>query len=814
MADGFARGMVKLRWVGLVVLLATLAVGIGLAPGTVAALEPGGFEVRHSRVARVEASLAERFGTTQVDLVLLVEDLDGQALAQPGEGSEESGRLVALRRRLTGFVDPVGSVEVAQILGPAELASTLGREPSEAVLLVALTGDERDKQRALADLVAATEEAPGLDVAVGGPLAADVEAQALSHADLRRAERVALPIALLLLLLYFRRPIPALLPALVGGFAITGSFPILRGLAELTPVSLFALNIVVFLGLGLAIDYSLFLVQRQREELAVGNPVEVALARTLQTAGKTVLFSGVAVIVSLLALAWVPISLLRSVALGGALVVVLANVGALVILPCLLALLGRRVAGRGLLGDGPPDPRLLRAVYGAKAAVVRHDHATDSGMTDLDALTRPPASMWARVAAAVMRRPAWVALAVGVLLLLAGAPTLRMQTATADARIFPPASEVHRVHAAASDPARFPVDPTATHLLRVSTRGGGPIVSASALASVEQLAEQAAAIDGVTAVVGLPSLPLRQPLGAPGSGAPTLAELLASSAGGPLPWALPDALRAELARVIDADATLVRVSSAVPASSPAAREQLAAIRAAVPPGLEVAIAGPAARAEELDQALAGGLIPAATTVAVASFVVLVLAFGAPVVALKAVLMNALSLTASFGALVWVFQDGRFEALLDYRSFATIEPTVPVMMFALVFGLSMDYELFLLSRIREAWLRRTGEDRQDPNADLDSVEEGLTRTGPIITTAAAILIVVVLGLAAGTLVFMKQLGLGMALAILLDATLIRLLLVPSTMALLGHRNWWTPRWLGWLRAKLRLELREDEAVLVG
>ncbi|HLT37198.1 MAG TPA: MMPL family transporter, partial [Enhygromyxa sp.] len=296
----------------------------------------------------------------------------------------------------------------------------------------------------------------------------------------------------------------------------------------------------------------------------------------------------------------------------------------------------------------------------------------------------------------------------------------------------------------------------------------------------------------VVRVEGLSTLPLPE-------GSPPLAELL----GDPQLRARIDPL---VDLLVDRDATLLQVSSTVPASSPAAREQLAAIEAAAPPALQVSIAGAAAHARELDSALADRLPWAALTVALASFVVLLLAFGAPVVALKAVIMNALSLTASFGALVWVFQDGRFEQLLEYRSLGTIEPTVPVMMFALVFGLSMDYELFLLSRIREAWLR--------DHDDRKSVTEGLTRTGPIITIAALILIVVVLGLAAGTLVFMKQLGIGIALAIILDATLIRLLLVPSTMALLGKWNWWSPGWLARVRELLRLELREGEAELVA
>lgn len=759
MFGGWSRATIKLRWVGVAALLATIVAGLWMVQGTIAALEPGGFEVSGGRVAEVEEALVERFDTASVDLLILASDRAGASLTDDPGGRE---RLASLRERLRE------RPEVGQVLGPSELPSTLSRDEHEAILLVSMTGDERAKQAGLAEVAAAARSVGGLEVAIGGELAADVEAQALAHHDLRRAELFALPIALLILLVYFRRPLPALLPALVGGFAITGSFPILRGLAELSQVSLFALNIVVFLGLGLAVDYSLFIVQRQREELAVGNPVDVALRRSLETAGKTVLFSGVAVIVSLLALAWVPISLLRSVALGGALVVVLANIGALVILPTLLALLGTRVSGRGFLGGGETDPRILR------------QHQAGSS--------------WAKIAAGVMRRPGLVTAIVGALLLLAGSPFLRMQTATADARIFPPASEVHQVHAAASDSERFAVDPSATHLLLVKTRSGANMLEPQSFAALSELADAIVEIAGVASVEGLTAIPLPP-------GAPPLPELLA----GPGAPGVQSSLRERIDPLVDGDTTLLRVTSSVPASSPEARDQLAAIEAAVPDPLKLEVAGQAAHARELDAALADRLPWAALTVALASFVVLLLAFGAPVVALKAVIMNALSLTASFGALVWVFQDGRFEALLDYRSIGTIEPTVPVMMFALVFGLSMDYELFLLSRIRESWLREPGE-----GADRRSVAEGLTRTGPIITTAALILIVVVLGLAAGTLVFMKQLGIGMALAIILDATLIRLLLVPSTMALLGKWNWWSPRWLARLREVLQLELREGEA----
>lgn len=753
MFAAWCRATIKLRWVGLAALFVTIVVGVLMVRSTIESLEPGGFEVSGGQVAQTEAALSARLDTAQVDLLILVSDRENASLLED-PGAHE--RFKTLLERLASLP------EVSRVVGPEQLPLTASRDEHEALLLVSLAGDDRGKQDAFATVDATARSVKGLQVAVGGALAANVQAQELAHEDLQRAELFALPIALLILLVYFRRPLPALLPILVGGFAITGTFPVLRGFAEITELSLFALNIVAFLGLGLAVDYSLFIVQRQREELAVGNPVAVALRRTLETAGKTVLFSGVAVIVSLLALAWVPISLLRSIAIGGTLVVVLANIGALIILPTLLALLGDRVAGKGLFGGGPIDARLVR------------EQAKEGA--------------WGTVAAGVMRRPGIVAAVVGAALLLTGTPFLRMQTATADARIFPPDSEVHRVYAAASDSERFDINPSSTHLLLIETRSGEPILDREPLAALTDYANDILAIEGVAGIDGLPALPLPE-------GGPTLSELLA----GPN---VPPRLQAEIDALVADDVTLLRVLSRVPSSSPRARAQLDAIESALPPELELSIAGVAAHARELDRALADRLPWAALTVALASFLVLILAFGAPVVALKAVVMNALSLAASFGALVWIFQDGRFEELLNYSSIGTIEPTVPVMMFALVFGLSMDYELFLLSRIREAWLRN--------HDDTLSVTEGLTRTGPIITAAAAILIVVVLGLALGTLVFMKQLGIGMAIAIVLDATLIRLLLVPSTMGLLGKWNWWTPRWLARTREALRLELREGEA----
>lgn len=749
------------RWprAGAIALVVVIILGALLASGTIASLDPGGFAVVDSEVDSRETQLAERFGQPRVDLLLTVSAADGSSLAQPSEGADRRARTPDAR--LGALIDELrGRDELSSVVGPGEMPGAWSIDGRAAVLLVSVAGTDVQQQHAfpeLEQLVDAHEAETELDIMIGGRLAANVVAQRKARSDLLRAEMIALPLALVLLLVFFRRLLPAVLPMLIGGFSITATLLALRGLAALTPLSLFALNIVVFLGLGLSIDYSLFVVERFRDELSVGNSPRVALRRTLVSAGKTVAFSGAAVVVSLLALAWIPIEMLRSMAVAGALVVVLSNVGALLILPCLLALFAER----------------LRPKQRVATTRTRRER------------------VWEKIAVAVLRRPGIVFVVVVALLLGVGSPLLHMQTATTDARAFGPNTEIHAVADLLGDPERFAVDPSNAHRLLVTTDDAAGFASPAALEQLDAYATQLREVEGVVELRGLHE-------GLAQTDAETLAQVLAA------PEQLPPEQRAQIDAALDGQATVVTVLSALPATSPAAREQLDALLAAAPPSLEVEAAGRTARASELQSALYDRIGLAVASVALASFLVLVLAFGAPVVALKAVVVNALSLSASFGALVWVFQAGRFEGLLDYQAIGTIDPTVPVMMFALVFGLSMDYELFLLSHIREAYEREHNNER--------SVIAGLAKTGPIISTAALILIVVVASLVTGTLTFIKQLGLGMALAIFVDASLIRIALVPTTMTLLGRANWWQPGWLARARAWLGVELREDEATL--
>jgi trehalose monomycolate/heme transporter len=728
-----ARAYAWRKWLVAAWVVSTIA-GFVLGRNVFDVLEPGGFEVVSSRTEALEREVRERFGKATPDVVALYE-AEGATLDDP-----------IIRDEITGIVarldaDPIVAEVGSPLLVPDALVA---RDGTRWLVTVDMLGEDADQQEAFGR-IEALMRSEILDEAIGGDLAAKVEAQRISRRDLLRAELVTIPLLAVLLVVFFRGFVAALLPLLLGAFSIAMSLAVLRLLGEVVAVSLFALNIVTFLGLGLAVDYALFMVQRFREELGVGNTPEVAIRRTVSTAGKTIFYSGLAVAASLVGLMWVPILLLRSIAMAGTLVVLLTNLGAVLLLPALLALLGRRVGG-----VRPPDENEARAS------------------------TR----FWRRSAAACMRRPGLVAIAVTATLIIVGLPFLRMQTALSDARVFPTDSEVRRVYDATIDRDQFPMAGVGAHLIMVRTRGGEPITSPIPAGALFDLDQTIAARDDVEAVWSV-------------AGAIGDRELTVRVLGDPT--MVPLTHRRRLQSSFDDDATLIRVVSIHPSGSVEARQQIDELRALAPEPLVLEVTGRAARAAEVRDAMARNLPRTVGTVGGVTLVMLVLAFGAPVIAIKAVIMNVLSLSASFGALVWVFQDGRFEGLLRYTSVGAIDPTVPVMMFAIAFGLSMDYELFLISRIKEHY------DRVKDNRA--SVEQGLTVTGPVITKAAILLLAVIAGLITGSLIFLKEIGLGLALAITIDASLIRIMLVPSTMALLGKWNWWAPKrlWRWWRRS---------------
>ena len=554
------------------------------------------------------------------------------------------------------------------------------------------------------------------DVKLGGDAVANAQVNTQVSGDLAHAELLAFPLIFLLSLIFFRSVVASLLPPLLGGLAILGTFFLLRVVSTFTDLSVFAVNLTTGLGLGLAIDYSLFIVSRYREEAVRDGYGPEALRRTLRTAGRTVLFSSVTVAASVAALAIFPQLFLYSMGIAGAIVALLAATLALTVLPALLAVLGPRV-------DALSPPRLRRAAQ-------RDARPARSGA-------------WYRLAQFVTRRPAQVAVASAAVLIALGIPFFtQIRFISADARVLPASASAHQVQTALD--AHFP--PNRTSPLEVVV--GAPASSPA----VRSLSKRIARLPGVSAVA---------PAQAAGRGT---ALLEVAPVHGPLT---------------------------------ASTEQLVRNVRAIHTPYYLGVAGETASYLDLEHSLAAHLPAVLAVVVAATLIVLFLMTGSVVLPIKAVLMNALSLSAVFGILVLIFQHGNLQGLLGYRSVGALDATQPILLFAIGFGLATDYGVFLLARIKEA--------RDAGAANSEAVALGLERTGRIVTSAALLFAVAVGAFATSQIVFIKELGVGTALAVLIDASIVRALLVPSLMGLLGSANWWAPRPLR--RMYERIGLRE-------
>ena len=560
------------------------------------------------------------------------------------------------------------------------------------------------------ELTPASLAASGLTAQVGGNVPMEVAINNEVTADIAKAEGFSMPVLLILLLVIFGSLAAASLPVAIGGVAILGSFTVLRLLTMATTVSVYSVNITTILGLGLGIDYGLFMVTRFREELHRQPTVEQAVARTVATAGRTVAVSGVTVAVALTSLMLFPEDFLRSMGYGGVATVAVDMLAALTVLPALLAVLGYRVNAL----------RIRRSVR-------RAPRDETSGA-------------WYRLAHSVMRRPVVYAAVIVIGLLALGAPFLRISWGGTDARTLPAASTVRQVSQTLD--GDFPVNSTAPIEALVTLPRTG------AAAALDAYLHRIDAVPGVT--------------GAQVTG-------------------------------VTAATARIDIGYVPPTVSSAARHIVTQIRdTAPPPGAAVLVGGTTAGLVDELASLGATLPWMALLVGVSTFVLLFLAFGSVVLPVKAIVMNVLSLGATFGVVVWIFQWEHLSGLLRFTPTGSIDPTMPILMLAVIFGLSMDYEVFLLSRMRE---------RYDQTADnTAAVASGLQRTGGVIAGLALLLIVVVGAFSASGITFIKLMGVGMIVALLVDATVVRVLLVPATMRLLGRANWWAPRPLRRLYAR--------------
>ncbi|MEV6317076.1 MMPL family transporter [Streptomyces sp. NPDC051776] len=729
---GWTRVVTARPRLSLLLALLFTALAVVAGSGVADRMGSGGWEAPDSQSSYATKALEREFPASQPNLILHV-DSGGRRVDDPAVAAEGE----RLAERLAGERSVAGVTSYWRTQSPG-LRAEDGRE---ALIMARIAGDENATADVLDRIANEFRGRQGpVEVSLGGPVAVRHELQTTIQEDLLRAEAIALPVTLVLLVMVFGSAVAALLPLAVGIVAILGTNAVLRGITEFTDVSVFAQNLTTALGLGLAIDYALFIVRRFREELAAGAEPLPAVGATLRTAGRTVLFSALTVAVSLAAMLVFPQYFLRSFAYAGIAVVLLAAAAALVVLPAALVLLGDRVNAldlRKVLRRGRPAPGTGK----------------DAGAS------------WARTARLVMRRAPFFAGATTAGLVFLGLPFLGVKFGTADDRQLPETAESHVVQQHIRDD--FPGRP-----------GGTMEILAEGNPSTARLADYSSRISELPGVLRVDG--------------PTGQYVRGERIRKPGP--------AEAARR-SGDVAQISVAPKSKAVDTASQQLVRDIRA-VDSSVDASVTGTAAVLVDSKDAIADRLPWAVAIIAVVTLLLVFLLTGSVLIPLQAVVLNALSLTAMFGALVWVFQDGHLSGLLNFTSTGDIETTLPVLMFCVAFGLSMDYGVFLLSRIKEEY-DRTGDHQ-------GAVVFGLRRTGGLITAAAIILAVVMVAIGTSRVTNTKMLGLGIALAVLMDAMVVRSLLVPAVMRLTGRATWWAPGPLRRLHARIGLSEGESAA----
>lgn len=750
------------------VLLAMIVLAAAAAPlasGAADQLTAGGWLDPKSESAAVADRLEAEFGGGRTSFIAVFRSGSPDADATSTEFQAAIAATVAPLRD-----DP----RVSGITGYAETGDDrfISVRGDAAYVVIGLDMTDDRSVDVVDEIEAQLAPPSGYSVALTGFGPIQKDSAAISEQDLQRAETVSLPVAALVLILVFASIVAAGMPLLVAGLAIPSSLAIINLVARQTEMSIYVLNIATMLGLALAIDYSLFITSRFREELAKGRSVEKAVTIAVGTAGKAVLFSGIAVAIGLSGLLWFRASALSSIGLSGAIVVLCSVVFSLTFLPALLGMLGPRVNALSVRG------LLRRLGFAGDDPTVRH-------------------SRWERVAHAVMRRPIAVLVPVLAVLFLAGSPFFRLQQGVPDATVYPAGIPSRDAWVALMDEFR-PGETTPITVLVDTT------ADATDPASIRAVMAYAAALDelaGIDRVEG--PFTITDPSTGALLGADQVAQLYAAPAGS-LPPQLGAAVAALREAYIRGSTVRLDVISPLRPTTPEGTAVVPHVRAVdAGDGIDRVMVGGAAAVSEDFLAAQNDRMPwAIGTTLFASAVILFLLFGSVVLPLKAVFMTLLSLSASFGALVWVFQDGNLHELLGFEPLGFTIAGNPIIMFAVLIGLSMDYEVLLLSRVQESY-RRTGD-------NTAAVAEGLARSAAVITGAAMVMVVVFAAFALADVVTIKSIGVGMALAVLLDATVVRVLLVPATMRLLGEWNWWAPGILGRLADRLGFSHVEDVA----
>ena len=700
-------------------------------------LSPSGFQDPNAESSRVAKLLTEKFGRGDVPLVIVVTAPDRYDSPQASAVATDAIDVL----ESSGHVATVTSAWTAP---PPAASALVSADKRSGLIVTGIVGPESRQQaytKELADAI--TGERDGIAVRAGGAAMVNLQVTEQSKRDLLLLEAIVIPISFLVLIWVFGGLFAAALPIVVGVMAILGALAVLRTVTFFTEVSIFALNLTTAMGLALAIDYTLLMISRYREELAEGNSREQAIATTMATAGRTVLFSAVIVALSMAVMVLFPMNFLRSFAYAGVATVAFAAVAAIVVTPAAIMLLGDRIdaldvrrALRRILGRPEPTPQPIERQF------------------------------WYRSTKFVIRHAVPIGLAVVVLLGVLGAPFFGVRPGFPDDRVLPKSASAHQVGDLLR--AAFAID----------SDSEVPIVITDSVgldrADVDRYAAELSRVPDVDSV----SAPSGTFVGGDVVGPPVAATGESSGS------------------------TLLTVGTSLPLFSESSETQLGRMHAVPAPGdRTVEFGGLAQTNRDSVDAITSRLPLVLALIATIMLVLLFLLTGSVVLPIKALILNMLSLSAAFGAMVWIFQDGNLGGL-GTTATGTLVANMPVLLFCVAFGLSMDYEVFLVSRIREFWLASGASGREQTSADNDeSVALGLAHTGRVITAAALIMAISFAALIAAQVAIMRLFGVGLTLAILVDATLVRVVLVPAFMHVMGRWNWWAPKPLARIHERL-------------
>lgn len=697
------RKMLVIFWIVLTITMGFFALKM---PGI---LQGSGFEMKDSPYDRANKLLEEHFGQSSSPYIVLFENNDNL--------SEE-----AFNKEIQDTLKKVDSIDgITSISSPLENGSQLKED-------LAYASVSFEEEREPADNIHALERElknDSISLSLTGGDVIEEEMNEASQNDLKNAELIGVPVAMVVLLLAFGGLVAALIPLVTGAVAVITAMGIIYFLGQIFNLSVFVLNVAPMIGLAVSIDFALLYINRFREELKQ-HDVKEAVSITTKTAGRAILFSGICVILGLAGMLFIQIDIFRSVAVGGIVVVLVSVISALTFLPGLLSILGSNINKAMVLKNREED-----------------------------------ASKWRKFAGFVMKKPVLSALtALGILLLIA-APIRHIELEIPNAESLPADSETRIAYETFEENFQ-PEDHT---IMPVVLKADDDILTGDSLEQVESFIEDLKEESLVTNVDSLFSITDTET-------AANLNQALKSEQ-------IRAQLEPALENMVDKDTTYIMVEIDAPYDSAEAAEYVKDLQdGAINTDLTYTVGGRAKFNQEIYEEIGTQTPKGLLLIVSATFLILMFAFRSILIPLKAILMNILSLGAAFGLIVWIFQEGHLG--VDANPIALM---IPIFIFAIVFGLSMDYEVFLISRIREIYLETGDNDK--------ATLEGLTTTSRIITSAAAIMIAVTGAFAFTDIVPVKQVGVGVALAIFIDATLIRMVLVPSLMKLLGKWNWWFP-----------------------